>query len=82
MTHSWMSSKQLLEQMEAYLEETLNPLEDGTMLDEPLPHEIDRQFFIITGGPRKGKLYGLLTIAPTIYPQAVTPCTRGYSNLG
>lgn len=56
------------EQMKAYLEEALTPFEDETMPNAPLPQEIDRQFLIITGGLRKGKLYGLSTIASTIYP--------------
>lgn len=74
-------SRQLHEQMEAYLEEALTPFEDGTMPDAPLPQEIDKKFLIIAGGPRKGKVYGLSTIASTIYPQAMTPRPRGSASL-
>ncbi|XP_073144497.1 uncharacterized protein [Henckelia pumila] len=75
-------SRQIHEQMDAYFEQAMTPFEDGTMPDAPSSHEINKQFMTIIGGPRKGKLYGLSTVASTIYPEAMTPRPRGSVGAG
>lgn len=41
--------------MKAYFDEVMTLFENETMLDIPLPQEINRYFMIVTDGPKEKK---------------------------
>ncbi|XP_073126361.1 uncharacterized protein [Henckelia pumila] len=66
-----------LEQMEVFMEAASTQLADGTVIGEPTSQVINEHFKTIIGGPVKGRMYGLSTVANTLFPTAMAPRRRG-----
>ncbi|XP_073156235.1 uncharacterized protein [Henckelia pumila] len=75
-------SKNLNEKMEAYMLEAMTPLEDGTIHPEPTNNDINEHFKLICGGRKNGRMYGLSTLANTMYPAVMAPRQRGFAGGG
>lgn len=55
--------------METYVTESLMPYEDETIPDTPSTHGMNIMFKLVTGGLKKGQMYGCGTMTFTIYPE-------------
>ncbi|XP_073145610.1 uncharacterized protein [Henckelia pumila] len=71
-----------MEKMEAYMLEAMTPLEDGTIHPELTNNDINEHFKLICGGRKNGRMYGLSTLANTMYPAVMAPRQRGFAGGG
>ncbi|XP_075502378.1 uncharacterized protein LOC142540255 [Primulina tabacum] len=65
--------------MQAYMHESLTPLDDGTIPSPPTSGEVNSMFNMVVGGPKKGRMYGCGSMASTIYPDEMAQRPRGGS---
>ncbi|XP_073297992.1 uncharacterized protein [Primulina huaijiensis] len=63
---------QLVDQaMQAYMNESLTPLDDGTTPSPPTSGEVNSMFSMVVGGPKKRRMYGCGSMASTIYQDEI-----------
>ncbi|XP_075509045.1 uncharacterized protein LOC142545640 [Primulina tabacum] len=71
---------QKLQAMQININESLTPLDDGTIPSRPSLEEVNNMFSMVVGGPKKGRMYGCGSMASTFYPDKMAPRPRGGSS--
>ncbi|XP_073315705.1 uncharacterized protein [Primulina huaijiensis] len=66
--------------MQAYMNESLTPLDDGTIPSQPSSEEVNNMFSMVVGGPKKRRMYGCGSMASTFYPDQMAQRPRGGSS--
>ncbi|XP_073312807.1 uncharacterized protein [Primulina huaijiensis] len=74
-TYSGHSPK--LQAMQANMNESLTPLDDGTIPSQPSSEEVNS---MVVGGSKKGRTYGFGSVASTFYPDQMARRPRGGSS--
>ncbi|XP_073314765.1 uncharacterized protein [Primulina huaijiensis] len=66
--------------MQAYMNESLTPLDDGTIPSPPSSEEVNSMFSMVIGGTKKRQMYGCGSMASTLCPDQMARRPRGGSS--